>query len=109
MIGNEIELWNKLRKYYIFKIKQVVVKERKKFDIYAENIDGVFVEKEGYMEEGSITRQVESHYSPFWICPHFLDFTLGINRAISFYPKILKINSSEDLLRYKNTLLYGKD
>jgi len=106
MIGNDEELWNNLRKYFVFKIEQVIEKERKKLDKYAENIGGKFVEKEGYTKKGRIIRVVENPHSPFWISPHFLDFTFGINRAVSFYSKILKIETSEDFLSYENTLFY---
>ena len=106
MKANQEKLWNDLRDFYIFKIEQVIEREKRKLDKYAENIGGIFVEKEGYTEKGRIIRKVESPYSPFWISPHFLDFTFGINRAIIFYPRIIKIKTSEELLDYENALFY---
>ncbi|TFG04908.1 MAG: hypothetical protein EU539_10025 [Promethearchaeota archaeon] len=106
MIDNEKKLWDKLRKFYLFKMEQRVEKEKKKLDFYAENIGGKFVKKKGYTQKGSIHRIVESFYSPFWISPHFLNFTYGINRVMTFYTKLIKIKTPEDLVSYQNALYY---
>ena len=105
MLNNEEKLWKELGKYNVYKIDQNIVKQKEKFDLYAENINGKFVEKEGFTEIGTITRGV-TKMSPFFIAQYHLNFTYGLNRAIIFYPKILEIKSSEEFIQYENSLFY---
>lgn len=81
------------------------MKKKEKLDLYAENINGEFVEKEGFTEVGTITRVI-AKINPFFIAQFHLNFTYGLNRAIIFYPKILEIKSSEEFIKYENSLLY---
>jgi len=106
MLASEEKLWQELRKYYIFKMEQHIEKEKRQFDHYAENIQGKFVEKTGYSEVGNIIRKVTHNYYPFFISQHHLNFTYGVNRALIFYPKLLKIENLEEFINYENSLYY---
>lgn len=106
MLANEEKLWQELRKYYLFKMDQHIEKEKKKYNHYVENIEGKFVEKEGFTEIGKIIRHVTNIYYPFFISQHHLNFTYSVNRAIIFYPKLLKIESLEDFINFENSLYY---
>jgi hypothetical protein len=106
MLANEEKLWQELRKYYLFKMDQRIEKEKRKYDHYAENIQGKFVEKDGYTEVGKIIRCITNAYYPFFISQHHLNFSYSVNRVIIFYLKLLKIESLEDFINYENSLYY---
>ncbi len=105
MSNNEEKLWKELEKYNVYKIDQNIVKQKRKYDNYAENINGKFVEKEGFTEIGTIIRGI-TKINPFFIAQYHLNFTYGLNRAIIFYPKILEIKNSEEFIQYENSLFY---
>lgn len=106
MLANEEKLWQELRNYYLFKMDQHIEKEKRKYNHYAENIQGKFVEKEGYTEVGKIIRCITNTYYPFFISQHHLNFTYSVNRVIIFYPRLLKIETLEDFINYENSLFY---
>ena len=105
MLKNEEMLWKKLAKYNVYKIEQNIMKEKRKFDFYAENINGKFVEKERFTEMGKLIRGI-TKTNPFFIAQYHLNFAYGLNRALIFYSKILEIKSSEEFIKYENSLFY---
>ena len=73
LLKNEELLWKKLSKYNVFKVTQNIIKKKEKLDFYAENINGKFVEKEGFSEAGKITRGI-AKMSPFFLAQYHFRF-----------------------------------
>lgn len=107
MLKNEIELWKILNKFNIsrftFKIEDEDLFIKNAFEV----INGKHIKKPMEIKKGDITYEFIVSLEQFLdLSPIFSQFTVSINRAISFYPEIIDLTKAEDYFKPKNIFLF---
>lgn len=105
MLKNEDKLWKFLNKYCISKLGFQIQEKDKVLEKGLENINGKFVEKPMTIKKGhihfSLNGKIIQHliFSPFYS-------EVNINRAVVYYPEIIKIDNDEDFFNSQSIFLF---
>lgn len=108
MLKDESKLWEFLNRYCISKFSFDIRDEQTKMDKSAKFIDGKFVEDNDpvIIEKGEIIFSLEGPPSHLVFSKFYTIFNTNINRAIAFYPEIVKIPTPREFFEMKNIFIF---
>ncbi len=108
MFKDELKLWEFLNRYSISKFSFNIQEEQTKMDISAKFMNGKFFEDKdpNIIEKGAINFRLDGPPSHLVFSEFFTIFTTNINRAIAFYPEIVKISKPEDFFKLENIFIF---
>ena len=107
MLKNEKKLWKFLNKYCISKLSFQIQEKDIVLEKSMENIDGKFVKKPMTIKKGDISFRLNGKINQHLIIsPFYSEFNVNMNRAVAYYPEIIKIDKNEDFFNSQSIFLF---
>lgn len=107
MYKNEKKLWEILNKYCISKFSFHIQDKKEEHKVITGFIEGKPVEELRVIESGEITLGLDGRiHKHLTLSPFFAEFTVNLNRAIYFYPEIIKVQSKEEFFNKRVVFLF---
>lgn len=107
MLKNEKKLWKFLNKYCISKLSFQIQEKDIVLEKSMKNINGKFVERPMTIKKGDIhfglNGKINQHLI---ISPFYSEFNVNMNRAVAYYPEIIKIDKNEDFFNSQSIFLF---